>query len=358
MPRRDRPRDLRAVVVARHLVAVAGRPDDVRIGRIGNGEARLAAAEAVIPLVARSVVAGAGAFGRDRRPAHRAVVLHVRVDVVRHLVVDGDVIHLADRQLHALRAAAVLRGQRDAGVVRDREAIGVLRIPPDVVVVAAPVDAAERLAAVDRLEERAVGDRGSRPRSPARRRGGCSSRRGRSARATSSRRARSRRRRRSARPSPDPWSESARRRDSNRSARRRRRSCRAATCGSPAASIFVHFAAAVARDVDAAARAAAEHRPRVHLDLPGAGDQIVRGFFASIDSPEQPVFSSTNSTRSQCWPPSVVRKTPRSCCGAVMRPIAHAKTMSGFVGWTRMRPMRPVSSRPMCVQVLPASIDL
>ncbi len=86
--------------------------------------------------------------------------------------------------------------------------------------------------------------------------------------------------------------------------------------------------------------------------------QIVRGFFASIDRPEQPVFSSTNSTRSQWPPPSVVRNTPRSCCGAVMRPIEQAKTTSGLVGCTRMRPMRPVSSRPMWVHVLPASIDL
>src|SRR5580692_9667405 len=37
-----------------------------------------------------------------------------------------------------------------------------------------------------------------------------------------------------------------------------------------------------------------------------------RGFSASIESPEQPVFWSTNSTRSQCAPPSVVRYTPRS----------------------------------------------
>jgi hypothetical protein len=68
------------------------------------------------------------------------------------------VIHLPDRQLHALRAAPVLRRQRDAGVVRDGEAVGVLGIPPDVVVVAAPVDAAERLPAVNRLKERAVRD--------------------------------------------------------------------------------------------------------------------------------------------------------------------------------------------------------
>src|SRR5262245_525602 len=32
--------------------------------------------------------------------------------------------------------------------------------------------------------------------------------------------------------------------------------------------------------------------------------------------------------------------------------------MSGLVGWTITRPMVPVSVRPMCVQVLPASVDL
>ena len=112
----------------------------------------------MIPEVAGAVVAGAGALRGDDRPAHRAVVLHVAVDVVRHLVVDADVVHLPDRQLHTPVAPAMLRGNGDAGVVGDGEAIGVLRIPPDVVVVAAPVDAAERLAAVDRLKERAVGD--------------------------------------------------------------------------------------------------------------------------------------------------------------------------------------------------------
>ena len=47
---------------------------------------------------------------------------------------------------------------------------------------------------------------------------------------------------------------------------------------------------------------------------------VMSGLCGSMDRPEQPVFSSTNSTRSQCWPPSVVRKTPRSCCGPVRRP--------------------------------------
>src|SRR5215510_9349845 len=44
------------------------------------------------------------------------------------------------------------------------------------------------------------------------------------------------------------------------------------------------------------------------------------GFFASIERPEHPVLPSTNSTRFQLTPPSVVLKTPRSSWGPVMRP--------------------------------------
>ena len=120
-PGRDRARGPLLGVVARQLVAVARRPDDVGIGRIRDGEAGLAAAECVIPRndctaaptaatasSAAATAAGqrsAGARGvvRDRlrrvaRAAHRPVVLPVAVDPVRHLVVDGDVVHLPDRQ--------------------------------------------------------------------------------------------------------------------------------------------------------------------------------------------------------------------------------------------------------------------
>ena len=48
------------------------------------------------------------------------------------------------------------------------------------------------------------------------------------------------------------------------------------------------------------------------------------GSFASIDSPEQPVFSSTKSDDVHVAPPSVLLKTPRSFCGPVPRPTAHA----------------------------------
>src|SRR5438093_1063137 len=146
-------------VVPRNLVAVARRPDDVGIRGIGNGEARLAAAEAVLPRVAEPVEAGARAFGRPRRAAHRAIVLHVAVHEVRHLRVDRHVIHLPDRQRDALNAAAVLLCDAETRIVRDHEALRVLRIPPDVVVVAAPVDPLlERAPAVGGLPERAVRD--------------------------------------------------------------------------------------------------------------------------------------------------------------------------------------------------------
>src|SRR5439155_6148291 len=127
-----------------------------RIGEIGEREAGLAAAEVVLPLAgvpaaaetaaaestergtaesaradaeigqggplaapaaAASATATAAAAARRHdvvrcllwriaRAAHRAVVLHVAVDVVGHLVVDRHVIHLADRQPHARRRRA------------------------------------------------------------------------------------------------------------------------------------------------------------------------------------------------------------------------------------------------------------
>ena len=82
------------------------------------------------------------------------------------------------------------------------------------------------------------------------------------------------------------------------------------------------------------------------------------GWFGSIEMPEHPVFGSTKSDLSHVAPPSLVLYTPRSCCGAVTRPMTHAYTMFGFVGCTMMRPMRPASGRPMFFHVLPASVDL
>src|SRR6185437_12673447 len=82
------------------------------------------------------------------------------------------------------------------------------------------------------------------------------------------------------------------------------------------------------------------------------------GLPGSMLRPEQPVSWLTNSVRFQVLPPSVVRNTPRSCCGAEARPSAHTSTLFGSRGLITMREMRPVSVRPMCCQVLPASVDL
>src|SRR5690348_14235958 len=49
---------------------------------------------------------------------------------------------------------------------------------------------------------------------------------------------------------------------------------------------------------------------------------IVFGSLGSSERLEQPVLGSTNSTRCQVRPPSVVRYTPRSSCGPVARPRA------------------------------------
>jgi hypothetical protein len=56
-------------------------------------------------------------------------------------------------------------------------------------------------------------------------------------------------------------------------------------------------------------------RPQVLMSICHMPANSLRGFFGSIASSEQPVFSSTNSTRSQFLPPSVVRNTPRSGWG-------------------------------------------
>ena len=126
-PRADRARDLGLIVVARHFVAVAGGPHDVGVGHVGQGEARFAAAQVVLPGAhaaesaapppppnpPRPPVACPGtllpASWVVRQSAHGAVVLHVAVDLVRHVVIHGHVIHLADGQGDA--AATCCRGR-------------------------------------------------------------------------------------------------------------------------------------------------------------------------------------------------------------------------------------------------------
>ncbi len=71
------------------------------------------------------------------------------------------------------------------------------------------------------------------------------------------------------------------------------------------------------------------------------------------------MFSSTNSTRSQRWPPSVVRKTPRSCCGPVSPADGAGEDDVGVRSGGRRRGRSGRSpSRPMWAHVLPASDGL
>ena len=46
------------------------------------------------------------------------------------------------------------------------------------------------------------------------------------------------------------------------------------------------------------------------------------------------------------------------CCGPYAWPSAHASTTLGLRGSISTRPIRPVFSNPINVQVLPASVDL
>jgi hypothetical protein len=95
-------------------------------------------------------VADAGGFPGRVRPFPRAVVLHAAVDVVRGLVVDGDVVVLRERQRghEAPRRAAVL-ALRHAAVVADEDVRGVRGVDPHRVIVG--VDFRERDHGPERL---------------------------------------------------------------------------------------------------------------------------------------------------------------------------------------------------------------
>src|SRR5580704_6198746 len=122
-------------------VAITGGPDDVWIGGIGDGEARLAASH--VPVPTRFV-----GVERHTGPAHVPVILHVAVEVVGNLLVHSHVIHLPDGQSDAVKSAAVHGGDDQACIVGDHETIGIGGIDPDVVRVAAPADFVEVLAAI------------------------------------------------------------------------------------------------------------------------------------------------------------------------------------------------------------------
>ena len=81
-------------------------------------------------------------------------------DVVRHAVVDGHVVELADRQRRREPGLAAVHGDIHAAVVGSDHALRVLRVDPEVVVIAVAValDVLERLAAVDALEQRHLGE--------------------------------------------------------------------------------------------------------------------------------------------------------------------------------------------------------
>src|SRR5207253_10964934 len=90
----------------------AARPDDVVVHRIGNRPAAFAAGHRV-PQPARNRARDVfvGLFGEPAvaRAARRWAVLAVAVNVVWNLVVRRDVIHLRDRQLDVVPAAAATR---------------------------------------------------------------------------------------------------------------------------------------------------------------------------------------------------------------------------------------------------------
>ena len=176
-PGAHRPRASLAGIEAGHRVAIAGGPDDVGIPRRGEREAGLASADAGVPLGCAAPAACAPAASAASAPAatspegrnvrhgnrggvratHRAVVLPVAVDPVRHLVVHGHVVHLADRQHKRREALPVVPRVSGAGVAGRHPVRRVARVHPDVVAIpAAAARDRERLPAVERPVEAAV----------------------------------------------------------------------------------------------------------------------------------------------------------------------------------------------------------
>src|SRR5215467_15406604 len=86
--------------------------------------------------------------------------------------------------------------------------------------------------------------------------------------------------------------------------------------------------------------------------------KITFGLEGSSDRSMPPEFSSLYKTLVHVFPPSVVRKTPRSALGPKVWPKAATYAMSGFLGCTAILPIARVSRRPAKFQVLPASMDL
>src|ERR1700733_7207959 len=92
----------------------------------------------------------------DYGSSHGAVVLHIAVDVVGYLVIDGNVIHLADGKSDRVEPLAVYCGNCESPVVANSEVIRIFGVHPDVMVVSTPADLAEGVAAIERDVEAAV----------------------------------------------------------------------------------------------------------------------------------------------------------------------------------------------------------
>src|SRR6185437_734857 len=149
---------------------VTACPNNIGIRKIRKSEARFAATESVFPysatgradepspsarIHARSIGSG---FDDVAGTAHGAVILHIPVDAIGHIIIDGDVIDLPDRQRHTLRRPSVIRRVPHTAIVRNTDSVGVLRIEPDIVSISAPRHRAERFAAIERLPEATVSD--------------------------------------------------------------------------------------------------------------------------------------------------------------------------------------------------------
>src|SRR5204863_6843007 len=150
-PRADGPRVLMASIPTGDFVAIASGPNDIGVSQILNGKAGLATAHAAIPTGLLRIDGHAGA-------AHVSVVLHVAVKIVRDLIVDVDVVHLADGKSDVVEAAAVHGGDVHSGVIGDYKTIGIVGILPEIVSVSSATDFLDILSAIDRLLERVVGN--------------------------------------------------------------------------------------------------------------------------------------------------------------------------------------------------------
>src|SRR5579864_1667548 len=84
--------------------------------------------------------------------------------------------------------------------------------------------------------------------------------------------------------------------------------------------------------------------------------KITLGMSKGEERSRAPVSLSGCNVLVQVWPPLSVRKIPR--CVPVAPAMVAAITILGSLGSTMIFGILVVPSRPMCVQVLPASVDL